>query len=338
MFVLTPKQVHSELLHVIPRGLTAMIHGSPGISKSALVQDVARQYKLKLIDVRLSQCTPEDLNGFPMRNGDKAQFTPFDIWPLDTDEIPDGYDGWLVFLDEITSAHKSVQAAAYKLILDRMVGSCHLNDNVAIVAAGNLATDKAVVNQMSTALQSRMVHFEMQADQQEWLEWAYRAGIDHRVTGFIEYRPSNLMDFRPDHNDKTFPCPRTWDMVSRLVKDEPIDSTSGPRIAGTIGVGMANEFITFAEEFERLPRYSEIVKAPDSVPVPPEMSTKYATISMLAENLVMDDVAAVMRYIDRFDKEMKVIFGRAVEPKNPDIIMDPSFRNVMIQVSRFAAA
>ena len=96
-----------------------------------------------------------------MREGNKAVFTPFSIFPLENDPIPQGYDGWMLLLDELSSANKQVQAAAYKLILDRQVGSFNLHPNCAIVAAGNKITDKAVVTQMSTALQSRLIHYEL---------------------------------------------------------------------------------------------------------------------------------------------------------------------------------
>ena len=49
---------------------------------------------------------------------------------------PQLYDGWLIFLDELTSAPKHLQAPAYKLILDRMIGTHKLHPRVVIAAAG----------------------------------------------------------------------------------------------------------------------------------------------------------------------------------------------------------
>lgn len=40
----------------------AMVEGSPAIGKSAIVRTIAKQYNLKLIDLRLAQCDPCDLN------------------------------------------------------------------------------------------------------------------------------------------------------------------------------------------------------------------------------------------------------------------------------------
>lgn len=341
MITISPRQAYEEVLACVSVGLTPMLASSPGLGKSSIVSQVARDHRLALIDLRLSQCTPEDLQGFPMRQGDKAVFTPFSMFPLAGDSLPvdengEEMQGWLLFLDEITSGTKPVQAAAYKLILDRMVGSFHLHENLAIVAAGNKATDKAVVVQMSTALQSRLVHYEMEASPNQWIEWAFKNGIDHRIISFISYMPSKLMDFRPDHQDKTFPCPRTWEFLSRLVKDQDITQKFMPRIAGTIGEGVATEFITFAREFERLPRIDDIVANPTQTPLPPEVSTKYATMSMLVENINEKNIKPILTYIDRFDIEMKILFMRGAVARDPDLpVESDAFAAMMKSMVRY---
>ena len=50
--------------------LTPMLVGSPGIGKSDIVKLVAKKHNLKLIDVRLAQSDPTDLNGFPTLQSD----------------------------------------------------------------------------------------------------------------------------------------------------------------------------------------------------------------------------------------------------------------------------
>lgn len=319
MFTVTPKSAIEEAVACIEAGLVAMFHGSPGVGKSAMAKQIAKMGNLKLVDVRLSTMTPEDLQGYPMRNGNKATFTPFDLFPLEGEPLPEGYDGWLVFFDELTSTGKPTQAAAYKIILDRMVGSFHLHPAAAMMAAGNKATDKAVVNQMSTALQSRLIHFDMDVSVPEWTEYAFRNNLDPRIIGFVNYLPSRLMDFRPDHQDKTFACPRTWEFLSRLVKGKEITERLGARVAGTIGQGVAVEFISFAKEYERLPKYKDIITDPMGVPVPSEGSTKYATMSMLVDNFDDADLSKVITYVERFDIEMQIIFCRGAVAKKPHV-------------------
>jgi hypothetical protein len=206
---ITAQEAPTQLWHVMSRGLTPMLTSSPGLGKSSIAKQIASNHNLKVIDLRLSQCDVTDLNGFPMISDDrkKASYTPMDTFPLETDELPDGYDGWLLLLDEINSAAKAVQASAYKLVLDHEVGLNKLHPKVYKMAAGNLKSDGAIVNDLSTAMQSRMVHFGLSLDVDAWVDWATKAGIDFRVIAYINWKPEKLQAFDPNHSDRTFPCP-----------------------------------------------------------------------------------------------------------------------------------
>lgn len=336
MFTLSPAQVYEEITVCAQGGVVPIIVSSPGVGKSSIVHQFADDNDLELIDVRVAQCTPEDLQGFPMRNGNKAEFVPFDMFPIEGDELPEGKNGWCLFLDEITSANKSVQAAAYKIVLDRKIGSHNLHSNVVIVAAGNKASDRAVVNQMSTALQSRMTHYELAVDHKAWMKWAIESGIDHRIIGYLGYMPERLMDFRPDHQDKTFPCPRTWEFLSRLIKDREVSEKVGARICGTIGEGVGTDFLTYAKEYDKLPHLADIVKDPKGMAVPAEMSTKYATISMLMQATDESQIEPVLDYVEKFDIELRIIFFRGFATRFPMAReKSPKFLDHLMKMARF---
>lgn len=55
-------QAVSMLTKFIRAGLVPMLRGSPGMGKSSIVHQIAKEYNLKVIDLRLSQCDPTDLN------------------------------------------------------------------------------------------------------------------------------------------------------------------------------------------------------------------------------------------------------------------------------------
>ena len=157
----TPRKLTWLVALTLEAGLVPFISGSPGIGKSAIVKQLAKAGNLKLIDHRLSTSAPEDLSGLPHFVNGQAHFAPFaGLFPIEgMTEIPEGYDGFLLFLDEFNSADRDVQKSAYKLVLDRMVGQYKLHPSVRIVCAGNLITDRAIVTELSTAMQSRMIHF-----------------------------------------------------------------------------------------------------------------------------------------------------------------------------------
>lgn len=336
---MTPSQAKTAAIQCIVAGLVPFLQSSPGLGKSSLAREIAQDGNLQLIDLRLSQSAPEDLQGLPMKadvNGvTKAQFVPFDTFPLASDPLPPSKKGWLLFLDEFNSASKSVQAAAYKLVLDRLVGNHSLHPQVAIMCAGNLQTDKAIVNSMSTAMQSRLVHIVMESSKSEWVEWANQNAVDYRVVGFIEFQPTKLHLFSPDHQEMTFPCPRTWEFVSHLIKSKQDVSDMMALLSGVVGAGVALEFVKFCEEFTRIPKLSAIINDPKNIMVPVELSTRFAVLTMLMANSDQKNIKKVIQYIARFNPEEQIIFYRGA------LNRDQSLRDVdevaaeLIKVMRF---
>lgn len=301
--------------------LVPMVTGSPGIGKSQIIHSLANKYNLKVIDIRLAQCDPTDLIGLPVFNNNRTDYAPMAEFPLEDDPIPSGYDGWLMFLDEFNSSPLSVQKAAYKLVLDRMVGRHKLHPKVAIVAAGNLESDNAIVETMSTAMQSRLVHMELIVDHKEWLNWAAENGINHKITSYINARPGNLHTFDPDHSDKTYAAPRTWEFASRIMNT--VDHNSDdllPLLTGTLGEGVAREFTAYCRIYEDLPTIDDIIKKPTEVQVPQEPGSIYAITGIIAHNMNEKNANDLMEYVLRLPAEFQVVCMREAVKRTDGLI------------------
>lgn len=308
--------------------LVPLLVGSPGMGKSQIYQQIADEYNLKLIDIRLGQCDVTDLCGFPQIIGNKAGYVPMNTFPLEGDEIPEGYSGWLLLFDELTSAVPALQAAAYKIILDRMVGLHHLHKNVAVCAAGNLETDNAIVESMSTALQSRLVHMELVVDYKEWLDHASTMKWDHRIGDFINFKPGNLYTFKPDHTDQTYGCPRTWEFTHRLLKvvDEQ-DPLFLPMLAGTLSEGLAREFVTFCKIYKDLATIPQIIANPEGVKVPGEPSVQWAMTGSIAHNANKDNLTQLMKFVVRLPVEFQVVCLRDTVRRNKPLLAHSAIQN-----------
>ena len=305
--------------------LVPLIIGSPGIGKSDIVRQIAKKFNLQVIDLRLSQCDPCDLAGFPSIVNGKADYAPMKHFPIEGDPIPKGMDGWLLFLDEITSAAPSIQAASYKLILDRMVGSHHLHKNVAIVAAGNRDTDNAIVQPMSTALQSRLVHLDLMIDYKEWCIWATEANLTHKIIDYIRFKPQSLYTFKPDHSDKTYACPRTWEFADRIIKKVGLDYELIPQmLAGTLSEGVAREFLTYCKIYADLPKMTDIIDNPTGVTMSKEPSVLYALTGAISNTVSMENFEKVFMFVERMPAEFQIITLKNTLHRNPTIDKHPS--------------
>ena len=335
-FAMTPKQMTKAIKRLLLKGLVPSITGSPGIGKSDIVRSVAKEFKLFVIDIRLAQASPEDLNGFPAVVNGVAQFLPFDHFPVAGTPIPEGYSGWIIFFDEITSANKSVQAAAYKVILDRFIGGVPLHDACGIITAGNLLGDKAVVVQQSTALQSRMVQLELMVSPEEWIEWAHRNQKDARVTAYISHDPDSLHLFDPNHKDKTFACPRTWDFVCRYIDGvEELDFIDNANIVGMVSQGVGVEFFEFCNVWQTLKTIDDILADPENVAIPVSHGHKFASLGYLYSHVDEHNFEKLMKYIQRFPEELQSVFMKGLAQRDPKLRKHPVYVKNTVKLLRF---
>ncbi len=346
IYRVTPRQLAEAIEDDFYSGLVPYVEGSPGIGKSAIFHQVANKLNLKLIDHRLSTSAPEDLSGLPTFYNDKkgnkrATFAPFDIFPVEGDDLPEGYSGWLVFLDEMNSAAKATQAAGYKLVLDKMTGQLKLHPNVVIGGAGNLSTDRAITNPIGTAMQSRLSHYVLEVNFKEWMEdVALKNNWDRRIIAYLSRYPSKLMDFRPDHNEKTFCCPRTWEFVNNLLKArEPsskgIDPKQTHKYAGKITSGVAVDFIQFTRVFENLISIKEITDDPTKCRIPNDPAESWANITHMCEMVSEKNFGDLSTYAGRFSLDFKVLFFRSVMVQKPQLRAHPAFATALRDLNRY---
>lgn len=313
----TLKQVAPLIPKLWKAGIVPFLHSSPAQGKSSLSKQLAEQFKLKVIDLRLTELDSTDLSGLPYFNNGKAEFMPFNTFPLQDTPVPEGYEGWLIILDEFNSANQAVMAAAYKLVLDRMVGQHTLHDKVAMIACGNLESDNAIVNPMSTALISRFAHFNIDINVDDWLEWASKAGIDYRITSYINFKKSNLYTFKPDATEP-YASPRTWQMVSKVIKDS--DEVSTLLVSSLIGDGVANEFVQYTKLYHKLPTIKDILDNPKGIEIPNDLATTWAVMSMVTHSMTVDNQAKLTVFLRRLSSELQYCALREIKYRNPAVL------------------
>ena len=259
--------------------------GPPGIGKSEVVADIAKDMGGLMIDLRLGQMDPTDIRGIPFYNREigKMDWAP----PID---LPDAetasqYPVVVLFMDEMNSAAPAVQAAAYQLVLNRRIGKYVLPDNVVMIAAGNRESDKGVTYRMPTPLANRFVHAEMKVDFHSWQEWAIGHQIHKDVVGFLTFAKQDLYDFDSKSSSRAFATPRSWTFVSELLADEDLDETTATDlIAGTVGEGLAHKFMAHRKIANKLPRPEDVLSGKATELETKEVSAMYSlVISMCYE-------------------------------------------------------
>lgn len=298
----TIQQAARALIINAKRNIPTMLLGQPGVGKSDVVREAARQCgATALIDIRVSQLDSVDARGLPVAdlvNGTTRWLTPSML----PDLTRDGAYPWL-FLDEITNGQLSVQAAFYQLVLDRRLGDYVLPDTAFVCAAGNRTSDKSAAQRVSKALIDRFSVIPCKVDVDAWLAWARRNNIAPCLQAFIAFRRHLLSTI--DSGTEQFATPRSVAACSPYCDDTLTDAELRMMVATEIGDDVAGEFLQFLPMFRDLPTPHEIVANPDTSLVPVEPSLCYAIACALADIATRGNIDAVMTYANRLEPEYR---------------------------------
>lgn len=270
-----PSDVADLIPKVLDTGTPIFLHGPPGVGKSSLVHQVAVKLNLPVTDLRAVLLDPVDLRGLPVPVDGTARWLPPAFLPRTGPGV--------LFLDELTQAPPSVQAALLQLTLDRRCGEYVLPDGVRIVAAGNRSQDRAGAGRLITPLLNRFVHVDCDVNLDDWLAWSLGAGIVDEVRAFIRFKPDRLMQFDAAKNERAFPSPRSWEFASRMVAAIGADSDGQLRsaIAGCVGDVPAAEFHAFLSLRAALPPIEKILADPIGSTVPSDCGIQHALLGGL---------------------------------------------------------
>ena len=265
---------------------SVMLWGPMGVGKSQSIRALAKMIedntkkRVNITDVRLLLFNPVDLRGIPTSNADKTLAIWLKPQIFQMDESSDVIN--ILFLDEISAAPVSVQAAAYQITLDKKVGEHKLPNNCIVIAAGNRTTDKSVAYQMPKALANRLMHFDVVANNDSWNKWAIANNINEKVIGFIKFKQNALMNCDLKPNDLAFGTPRSWEMVSNILNYVSNDIKEVyDLISGLVGNDLATELSAWCRLYKKLPSVEDIFNGKCTT-VPQEPDVLYALCSSMA--------------------------------------------------------
>ena len=315
-------QLYTYLQTLIDTDTPLFIHGSPGIGKSYIVADVAKKNNLELVDVRLSQMDPVDLRGVPTIQNNQTLWMPPVFFPKEKDSKG------ILFLDELNSAPPSVQAAIYQLVLDRKMGEYELPSGWRIICAGNRVSDRGVVFRLPSPLVNRMVHLHVEAHIEDFKTFAIAQKLHHFIIGFLSFRPDLLSSesVLEDDANPAFATPRSYHMLSNILKTNENIGAIAPIIYGTIGYASGIEFISYVKVYEQLPDIASIFAG-----IYPEVTNQpsllYALVSALVE--YYDGSSEHQQHLFAFSeflpKEFAIMLIKDVLIKDENIVNHAAF-------------
>jgi len=220
-----------------------MIWGAPGIGKTMIVKDTARELSLELgkdipvIIVTLAQMQPYDLNGIPLlfaKEGGEQFVLPMSqrgqvqmdfavpCWLPGQGDSEEG----ILFFDEINRAEQDMLSAALTLLLDRKAQKYTMPSGWRVWAAGNRAMD-GPVKPLEAAVATRFLggHVHLVPTVESWAEWArgdkaFYKDIDGNVTEEWYIPDEFLIFLRSVESSDKGDLPKFFDLEGKPIKTE----------------------------------------------------------------------------------------------------------------------
>ncbi len=284
------------------RRRATMLWGTRGVGKSSVVKQVAEQFGVPLVDLRLTTIEPVDLRGAIYADDRLGKTVWFPPEFLPTDDTPAG----ILFLDELTAADQRLQISAYSLILDRRVGHYKLPDGWMVVAAGNASYHGAITHDMGTALADRMFHFNVQTVIDAFLAHALANGFAPEVMAYLRVRPDRLddTDTQLAADNLVGASPRGWEDVSNVLKSGLTEAGKRTLVQGRIGAANAAEFFGVLRELQAAVDVVRLLDArpgSETVPLlPASLDALYGMIyGLLAATTTETTMARALQIIDQ---------------------------------------
>ena len=264
---------------LIDAGVPTLVWGAPGVGKTAHIRALANKRRWLLVEIIASLHDPTDFNGLPVVQNGSVRFAPPD-WVYLFEEQGRG----ILFLDELTTAPPTVQAALLRLVLERKVGAHSLPAGVRIVAAANPPDIAASGWELSPPLANRFVHLNWQLDGD-----TYRRALEEGfapppalttdperhaaralfwkqlVAGFLK-RNAGMAFTQPAEDEYAYATPRSWDFAIALMATcdlhgyAPRPGQQSPPntqpfvnlVKGAVGSGAATSFLQYLRQL-RIP-------------------------------------------------------------------------------------
>ncbi|MGD9697543.1 hypothetical protein [Acinetobacter sp.] len=280
-------------------------------------------------DIRLSYTEGSDLKGLPdFFNGkDVVDWKPVMLFKTLSHKEAKG----IIMFDEMNLAGSQVLSGAYQIVNDKQIGEYPINKDVFIMAAGNRAEDRGNTYEMGAPLRNRFVHFELMVPSvSDWCEqYAIPRGLDARIIGYLQFRPSHLFTFTDNKSANAFATPRTWEKTSQMIRFLPGTSRETLDMvellsASAIGDGVATEFANFLRVQDKLDIKS-FLKNPEKAEKLEDVSQKWALVTGIVElyrtskkkDFEIDEAFQIVSYFDpEFGMLMLRMMKQAKGPQN----------------------
>lgn len=211
----------------VERQRPVLLIGPPGIGKTAIMEQVARECGINLVSYTITHHTRQSAIGLPFiskKNYDGeeiavTEYTMSEIVASIYDRIEEsGIKEGILFLDEINCVSETLAPTMLQFLQYKTFGNHRIPEGFIIVTAGNPPEYNKSVRDFDIVTYDRVKRIYVEEDFTAWKEYAYRAQIHGAILSYLEIKKKNFYSVVSDLDGKRFVTARGWEDLSQVMK------------------------------------------------------------------------------------------------------------------------
>lgn len=220
------KNAHGEYEIPSMRQRPVLLIGPPGIGKTQIMEQVARECGIGLVSYTITHHTRQSAIGLPFisektysgKNVHVTEYTMSEIVAAIYNKIEDtGLSEGLLFIDEINCVSETLAPAMLQFLQYKTFGNHKIPDGWIIAAAGNPPEFNKSVREFDIATLDRVKRIDVEPDFSVWKEYAVRMEVHPAILSYLTARPQNFCQVETTVDGPVFATPRGWEDLSRFL-------------------------------------------------------------------------------------------------------------------------
>ena len=221
------KDDYGEYMIPAIRQRPILLMGPPGIGKTQIMEQIARECKIGLVAYTITHHTRQSAIGLPFISeksyGGKSysvtEYTMSEIIASVYDKMEQtGLKEGILFIDEINCVSETLAPTMLQFLQCKTFGNQKVPEGWVIVAAGNPPEYNKSVRDFDVVTLDRIKKIDVEENYDVWKEYAYQAEIHPAIMSYLDMKREHFYRMETTVDGKVFATARGWEDLSQFLK------------------------------------------------------------------------------------------------------------------------